>query len=285
MFDQPVAEGMRPCVDVEILLPDEGVIRVASGALFAEPDGSLCRRFVQRAFAAEEIEAVVIAGSPKAGNGKPAAELRFDARQYSRRQVLEHVAALLAAAPNSDDVVALPPACTARDGHGVVRYHRYGPRVSGWQVLSERIGAIKLKNPVLYRRAALCEAIERELMSVLGVDRYETGSLDCWVKIEYDPRQLRPAQLIEILDAALANAEHPDRLDRLDLDLADLNGLAAGRRDRPVRDAGAAAGVGGDLRLYRDPELPPRLRRCSSTSGASVSTSSTRSSFWAVSRP
>ena len=79
---------------------------------------------------------------------------------------------------------------------------------------------MKLQNPVLYRRAVLCEAVERELMSVLGVDRYETSSLDCRVKIEYDPRQLRPAQLVEILDGALANVEHPDRLDRLDLDLA-----------------------------------------------------------------
>jgi hypothetical protein len=87
MFDQPVAGDMRPCVDVEIRA-DEGVIRVASRALFAEPDGPLCRRFVQRAFDAPEIEAVVIGGPPKAADGKPAVELRFDARQYSRRQVL-----------------------------------------------------------------------------------------------------------------------------------------------------------------------------------------------------
>jgi heavy metal translocating P-type ATPase len=92
--------------------------------------------------------------------------------------------------------------------------------VTGWKVVSERIGAIKLENPVLYRKAVLCEAIERELMSVLGVDRYETSSRSCWAKIEYDPRQLSPAQIIDVLDSALANAEHPDRLDPLDLDLA-----------------------------------------------------------------
>ena len=56
-------------------------------------------------------------------------------------------------------------------------------------------------------------------MSVLGVDRYKTSSRDCRAKIEYDPRQLCPVQIIEILDAALANAEHPDQLDRLDLHL------------------------------------------------------------------
>ena len=150
----------------------------------------------------------------------PAIELRFDATQYSSRQVLERVAALLDAASSSDPEVEVPSSLTAHDRHGAVRYHRYDHKVTGWQVVSERIGTIKLKNPVLYRKAVLCEAIERELMSVLGVDRYETSSRDCCAKIEYDPRQLSPVQIIEILDGALANAEHPDRLDPLDLDLA-----------------------------------------------------------------
>jgi heavy metal translocating P-type ATPase len=150
----------------------------------------------------------------------PAIELRFDATQYSRRQVLKRVAALLDAAPSDDPAIEMPPALTARDRHGAVRYHRYGQRLTGWRVVSERIGAIKIENPVLYRKAVLCEALERELMSVLGVDRYETSARDCCAKIEYDPRQLCPVQIIEILDGALANAEHPEHLDRLDLDLA-----------------------------------------------------------------
>jgi len=56
-------------------------------------------------------------------------------------------------------------------------------------------------------------------MSVLGVDRYETSSRNCWAYVEYDPRQLAPAQIIEILDGALAGAEHSEELDKLDLDL------------------------------------------------------------------
>jgi len=79
---------------------------------------------------------------------------------------------------------------------------------------------IRLENPVLYRKAALCQVIERELMSVLGVDRYETSSRSGRAKIEYDPRQLGPAQIIEILDGALANAEHPEELDKPELELA-----------------------------------------------------------------
>jgi Cu2+-exporting ATPase len=57
-------------------------------------------------------------------------------------------------------------------------------------------------------------------MSVLGIDRYETSPRTARAKIEYDPRQLGPAQIVEILDGALANAEHPYELDKPELELA-----------------------------------------------------------------
>jgi hypothetical protein len=44
MFDQPVAADMSPPVAVEIVFPDEGIIRVASRTI-AEPDASICRCF------------------------------------------------------------------------------------------------------------------------------------------------------------------------------------------------------------------------------------------------
>jgi len=195
---------------------------VESAWLFGEPDGPLCRRFVERAFLAKEIEGVVIAPGLT-----PAVELRFDATRRGQRQVLEHVAELLVANDRSVAAVAgpgnaltVPPAVTARDRQGVVRYHRYARMVTGWRVTCERVGMIRLENPVLFRKAALCEVIERELMSVLGVDRYETSSRSGRARIEYDPRQLGPAQIIEILDGALANAEHPEQLDKPELELA-----------------------------------------------------------------
>src|SRR5271166_578290 len=233
MYHEPMANELNPSVDVKVLLPEDGVIRIESMRLFGEPDGPLCRRFVEQAFLAPEIESVVIAPAPT-----PAIELQFDATQRGQRQVLEHLAALLdeddepdrmGAAPSvvklgpritKPAIPLIPLAATARDRRGVVRYRRFAQRITGWQMLSQRVGMIKLENPTLYRKAVLCEAIERELMSVLGVDRYETSSRNGWAKIEYDPRQLGPAQIVEILDGVLANAEHPEHLDRPDFDLA-----------------------------------------------------------------
>src|SRR5215472_8827560 len=219
MDDAPVGTDLSSDVDIKIVFPDDGVIRIESAWLFADPDGLLCKRFLGRAFLAPEIDSAVI-GPAIAQGVTPAIGLHFDAAKYSRRQVLEHVAALLDGAPSCDPCAEIPPVLTARDHRSAVRYHRYRDRITGWRVVSERVGMIKFENPVLYRKAALCEAVERELMSVLGVERYETSSTTWCAKIEYDPRQLSPVQIIEILDGTLINAEQPDRLDPLDLDLA-----------------------------------------------------------------
>ena len=58
----------------------------------------------------------------------------------------------------------------ARNRNGVVRYSRPVVAPSGWQVKLDRPGRLRLKNPVLYRKSDLCQAIERELMTVLGVE-------------------------------------------------------------------------------------------------------------------
>ncbi len=80
---------------------------------------------------------------------------------------------------------------------------------SGWKVLHKMPGRIRFHNACLHRKKDLCQAIERELMSVLGVDNYKTNALTGTVLILYDARQLNQSQLVEILDSALAQAEVP----------------------------------------------------------------------------
>ena len=144
---------MTADLNVKVLFPADGVIRIESARLFGEPGNPLCRQFVARAFLAREIDGVVIAPG-----STPAIELRFDATQRGQRQVLEHVAELLIAGDGSDKTVErskaleVPPAAPARDQHGVVRYHRNARRVTGWRVTCERVGMIRLENPALYRK-------------------------------------------------------------------------------------------------------------------------------------
>lgn len=227
MLQRTSPVDLTPHLDLAIGLPNAGTVRVTSKLLFATPNNPLCLRFLKRVFAADELRSVTIT------NGRSGvAELHYDAARHSARQMLARLADCLeleeteetkgtheGPSPRRDLAPVVAPWITAKDRHGVIRYHRYGHRVTGWQVVAHKTGSLKLKSPVLYRKSVLCQTIERELMSVLGVDRYKTHALRCTVEVDYDPRHLSWMQLIEILDGALARAEHQQELDQLDLDL------------------------------------------------------------------
>jgi Cu2+-exporting ATPase len=221
----PRAAPGREVPSVKVVLTGSGGVRLLSTALFAQPDHPDCLRFLRRAFAVEVLRGVKIQSGHAA-----VCDLQFDAG-VSLRDGLSRLADGLDA-PRwalADEAASAPeprpraplvaPVPTAMDRHGVVRYHRHGHRISGWRIVARKAGSIKFANPVLYRKSALCEAVERELMSVLGVDRYKTHNLRGTVQIDYDPRRLSAGQLIEILDGALAQAGHQAELDQLDLDL------------------------------------------------------------------
>jgi heavy metal translocating P-type ATPase len=202
--------------DVTIALPRPGIIRVLSTSLFSEPDEVLCRQFLRRVLLAPEIESVIL----QPGSA-PAAELCFNGARHDRRRLLLRLADLLSG-KNIDEnrQLTVAAAATARDRHGVVRYRRYADRVTGWRVERERLGSLQLTNPVLYRKSTLCHAIDRELMGIFGVHHNVSLAQQCRVDIDYDPRRINVAQLIEILDAALAGSEDQPQMDKVNRDLA-----------------------------------------------------------------
>jgi hypothetical protein len=216
MHDRPIAAGpgAKAVSDIRVLFPEAGVIRVESERLFSAVDGALCRRFLQAALRLRVVEDATFAPTRT-----PSVDLRYSERRHRRKKVLNELALVLGSGAGEETRVIVAPSATARDRHGVVRYRRYAGRITGWRVERERVGAIRLHNPLLYRRRALCDAIERELMSTLGVTRYDTDAVKCRVDIEYEPQRISAAQLVEILDTVLVTADHPARLDKIDREL------------------------------------------------------------------
>ncbi|MBV8609103.1 MAG: HAD-IC family P-type ATPase, partial [Singulisphaera sp.] len=243
-------------IDLSISFPTAGVIRLRSRSLFGDADNPTCRRFLERVFQAEEITNVTIRGGDAAradlrycprtfslrdvvkrvvallGGGPPGDAPAFgDEPGHAPADGQGHEPGYRAngarakpraghrEGPSGAKIAQVAAAATACDDRGAVRYYRHDSLVTGWQVKSGRPGRLRLKNPVLFRKSTLCHAIERELMGVLGVDRFSTNSITCTVQVDYDPEQLSETQVIEILDAALAGAERPTTLDALDLHL------------------------------------------------------------------
>ena len=201
-----------------------GVIRIRGARSLGLLQEEALLRFIRGIFETSSIRSLEI---PAARNG---ATVLFDAKQHAPKAVLMALADSLDAAatpPNRKDTqphtgkeLKVSSLRYASDRGGNLHYHRHGHLVTGWAVISEKTGMIKLKNPALYRKSSYFEAIERELMSVLGVDRYKTNSLRSTIHVDYDPRRLNATSVIDIINDALAAVEHQEQLDKLDLDLA-----------------------------------------------------------------
>jgi heavy metal translocating P-type ATPase len=115
--------------------------------------------------------------------------------------------------------ISITSVTPVRNARGEIRYFRHGTIVTHWEIKHELPGRLRLKNPVIHRKAELCQAIERELMGVLGIDYFKTNALTSTVLVQYDRKLLSKNQIVEILESALANAENPAQKDKVDLHL------------------------------------------------------------------
>jgi len=244
-------------LDISVSFPSAGVIRLASRSLFGDAENPTCRRFLDRVLLADEISNVSIRGgaAPHAdlyycprtfslrdvaqrvvallGQGSPGDSGRAPGEHADRALSNGHVreparkTGTARATPRSRHhagrsaakVRPVTSSSSVGDDRDTVRHDCQGSRVSDWQIKSELPGRIRLKNPVLFRKRSLCSAIERELMGVLGVDRFSTNSITSTVLVNYDPKLLNRREVIEILDSALAGAEQPTTLDKVDVHL------------------------------------------------------------------
>lgn len=213
-------------MSVTITFPKPGEIHVV-GSVFGAADTNARERFLGCVFAVAEVERVTV----NEVSGQRVV-IEFQPARTRPATILSRLAGLLrieatpghqADMPMEGDGAAPAARLPASMSHGrrrIMRYERHGDIVSGWCVVRERIGHVKVQNPVIHRRGEVAEAIERELMSVLGIDKFSTNTFFSTVSIDYDPRQLSRAQVVAILDGVLAGAPLSGKLDKLDLDLA-----------------------------------------------------------------
>ena len=145
-----------------------------------------------------------------------------------------------------------------RDANGEIRYFRYGTIVTHWEIKHELPGRLRLKNPIIHRKAELCQVLERELTSVLGIDYFKTNSLTSTVLIQYDRKQLSREQIVEVLEAALLNADHPDRKDSVDLQLPLCTASVPLAAVRAVRSSCTFTGSSHPFCVHVDPDLQER---------------------------
>ncbi|MBS0261090.1 MAG: HAD-IC family P-type ATPase, partial [Planctomycetes bacterium] len=238
-------------MDINVTYPVPGQIHFQSDTLFANTSSPLCQEFVRRMLRSLAVTGITIkskqvAAGRRPGNGSAIAEVHYSLKNKTRRQVVDELYSQLlqgdqekfyynstagnGAVANPAQVgqgegrqsappagAPLRPLTLVPDPDGIVRLYRHGPLVTSWQIQNETPKTMRLYHPSLHRRKEVCQAIERELMSVLGIDSYKTSAFNATVDIKYTPKKIRREQIIEILDSAMSHIEVPAKKDKIDL--------------------------------------------------------------------
>ena len=183
---------------MRISYPRVGCVRVTSVSFLAAPEQQECRQFIATLFLIPEVRSVEISSV------RATAEIHFD-QPFSSAEIAGKLGSQVMANRDATKLPTLKP-----DSKGCVRVFRYSPIVSTWTIASDLPGRMRVRNSRLFRKKKLCQDVERELMTVLGVERFKVNSLTCSVLIHYDPSTIEKNQLLDFLEEALHNAEeHP----------------------------------------------------------------------------
>ncbi|MFO0902539.1 MAG: heavy metal translocating P-type ATPase [Pirellulales bacterium] len=238
--------------DISISHVGDDTIRVQSSMLFSDSKSPFCQEFLKRVFQAKPVKSVAVQPVNRW------ADVRYCTQSANRQSALQAIYACLAKTPPTFERHAEERTAEQLHGHpaagvtvdperswhpnerGEVRLYRHGKLVSDWQVKHELPGRMRLKHDALHRRAEVCQSVERELMSVLGVDNYKTNPMTATVLINFNVEQITRDQIIEILDSALARLS------------------VAATKDRPVLDM-ALASVGLPLAAVAQFAAPPLM--------------------------
>lgn len=201
-----------PRPEIKVTFRNATTIRLASGALFGSLRSPLVREFVARAFRVAEVAQVAIDAE------RNVAEIVLTAPVRPGDPAIRDLARSLSSAPVAPgaDTVTVPE--DPWPTRGLIRLQRFGRRLSTWTVRHELPGRVRFHHIALYRRRALREAIERELMNTFGIDRYAVDEFTSTLLVSFDPAQIRKDQIVELLDEVLhKSGECP--ISPVDLDL------------------------------------------------------------------
>jgi heavy metal translocating P-type ATPase len=87
-----------------------------------------------------------------------------------------------------------------------LRAFRYGEAISIWEPRAESSGSIRLRNVSILGKRHLVRRLERELMGVVGIERFDVHPISGCLTVEFNAQVVQTPLIVAHLDAALCSA-------------------------------------------------------------------------------
>lgn len=193
---QPRTVWQRPDLSVSIIQPNRVVFH--SQSRFGSWRNAVSRKFLERSFGIPEVREVEIDTLSQTATlsfeacGNTKLVLGKIARVYQGEQPPE----LYPTFPV--DMVRVLPKTLQR-----LRTFRYGETISTWELRLHLPGWMRLRNALVINKAHFGEALERELLGLMGVEEFKLHPNAGSISIAFNPSTIRADQVVRHLDLAL----------------------------------------------------------------------------------
>ncbi len=188
---------------VEVICHFDGYLRLKS-ELFKDPKNDpLCHRALNKLFGLEAIEKIKINSFLETcliayDSSKVYASSILNTIEKSQQKEQKEENA------NPDFSTSHPsPLCVLSRIEGnkkEINFNRHGNLFTGWEIVHQASGRIRLSHPVLYRNRIYCQQIENTLLNSVGVKRFKANPTTNTVLIIYDEDKVTPDKLLHILE-------------------------------------------------------------------------------------
>jgi Cu2+-exporting ATPase len=196
---QPRTVWQRPDLSVSIIQPNRVVFH--SQSRFGSWRNAVSRKFLEQSFGIPEVREVEIDTLSRTATlsfevcGNTKLVLGKIARVYQGEQAPELCPTFPA------DILRVLPKTLYR-----LRAFRYGETISTWELRLRLPGWMRLRNALVINKAHFGEALERELLGLIGIEEFRLHQNAGSISIAFNPGIIRPDQVVRHLDLALVKA-------------------------------------------------------------------------------
>lgn len=197
--------------DLKVFFPAPGKIVFESATRFSHWSDEWVRGFIELSFGLNEIQEVAIDTFSQAAvltfdSAEPAATVLRKLARVFRREIPADAHPVFSA-----DVFRSLPKSIPR-----LRTFRYGRVISTWEVRQELPGWIRLRQALILNKPHLLKRLQKDLLSLVGVERFKIHAIAGSITIEFNPQILDLSRIVSHLDASVAGAPRRGRQGKRD---------------------------------------------------------------------